>query len=58
MRALPTIPDTSSASSLNPATRLKHKLQHTNDLIVCPGVYDGLSARVAMKTGFETLYMV
>lgn len=44
--------------SLNPATRLKHKLRDTKDLIVCPGVYDGLSARVAQSVGFETLYMV
>ena len=44
--------------SLSPATRLKHKLQHTRDLIVCPGVYDGLSARIAQAVGFETLYMV
>lgn len=44
--------------SLSPATRLKYKLQHTTDLIVCPGVYDGLSARIAEAVGFETLYMV
>ncbi|KAI4166777.1 MAG: hypothetical protein LQ343_007759 [Gyalolechia ehrenbergii] len=43
--------------SLSPATRLKNKLRYTNDLIVCPGVYDGLSARVAQSVGFETLYM-
>ncbi|KAI4197309.1 MAG: hypothetical protein LQ348_002184 [Seirophora lacunosa] len=47
----------SAAHSLSPATRLKHKLQHTNGLIVCPGVYDGLSARIAQAVGFETLYM-
>ncbi|KAI4272668.1 MAG: hypothetical protein LQ337_005151 [Flavoplaca oasis] len=45
------------AHSLSPATRLKHKLQHSRDLIVCPGVYDGLSARIAQAAGFETLYM-
>ncbi|KAL8811133.1 MAG: hypothetical protein Q9200_002043 [Gallowayella weberi] len=45
------------AHSLSPATRLKHKLQHTKDLIVCPGVYDGLSARIAQAVGFETWYM-
>ncbi|KAL9002115.1 MAG: hypothetical protein Q9188_004936 [Gyalolechia gomerana] len=45
------------AHSLSPATRLKNKLRNTNDLIVCPGVYDGLSARVAQSVGFETLYM-
>ncbi|KAL8800636.1 MAG: hypothetical protein Q9182_005049 [Xanthomendoza sp. 2 TL-2023] len=45
------------AYSLSPATRLKHKLQHTKDLIVCPGVYDGLSARIAQAVGFKTWYM-
>ena len=44
--------------SISPATRLKHKIHHTKDMIVCPGVYDGLSARIAMRVGFETLYMV
>ena len=40
------------------ATRLKHMLNNTNDLIICPGVYDGLSARAAMEVGFDALYMV
>ncbi|KAI4267745.1 MAG: hypothetical protein L6R38_008117 [Xanthoria sp. 2 TBL-2021] len=43
--------------SLSPAARLKHKLRYSRDLIVCPGVYDGLSARIAQSVGFETLYM-
>ena len=41
------------------ATRLRRKLEDTNDMIVCPGVYDGFSARVAMEVGgFDALYMV
>ncbi|KAL8698949.1 MAG: hypothetical protein Q9224_001620, partial [Gallowayella concinna] len=48
---------TALTPSLSPATRLKHKLQHNKDLIVCPGVYDGLSARIAQTVGFETMYM-
>ncbi|KAL8985897.1 MAG: hypothetical protein Q9177_004315, partial [Variospora cf. flavescens] len=46
-----------SIHSLSPATRLKHKLHCSNELIVCPGVYDGLSARIAQAVGFKTLYM-
>ncbi|KAL8649337.1 MAG: hypothetical protein Q9210_004459 [Variospora velana] len=46
-----------STHSLSPATRLKHKLQYSKELIVCPGVYDGLSGRIAQAVGFETLYM-
>ena len=48
----------SPSTSLSPATRLKHRLQKETGLMVCPGVYDGLSARIAMDVGFETLYMV
>ena len=43
---------------LYPATRLKRQLENTKDLIVCPGVYDGFSARIALATGFDALYMV
>ena len=43
---------------LSPATVLKHRLQNTKDLIVCPGVYDGFSARIALSVGFDALYMV
>ena len=40
------------------ASKLRRMLRDTKDLIVCPGVYDGLSARVAMELGFKGLYMV
>lgn len=40
------------------ATKLRKMLFETNELIVCPGVYDGLSARTAMELGFSALYMV
>ena len=46
------------AKSLSPAAMLKQRLQKTNDLIVCPGVYDGFSARIALQVGFDALYMV
>ena len=42
----------------SPATKLKHILQDTKKLIVCPGVYDGFSARIALSVGFEAMYMV
>ena len=41
-----------------PATKLKRRLENTKDLIVCPGVYDGFSARIAISVGFDALYMV
>lgn len=40
------------------ATKLRKMLFETNELIVCPGVYDGLSARTAIELGFNALYMV
>ncbi|KAA8646336.1 hypothetical protein EYZ11_013033 [Aspergillus tanneri] len=39
------------------ASKLRRMLRETNDLIVCPGVYDGLSARIAMQIGFKAMYM-
>ena len=53
----------SSASGIfddiwSPATKLKRRLEDTKDLIVCPGVYDGFSARIALSVGFEAMYMV
>ena len=42
----------------SPATKLKRRLEDTQDLIVCPGVYDGFSARIALSVGFDAMYMV
>lgn len=42
----------------SPATKLKRRLADTKELIVCPGVYDGFSARIALSVGFDTMYMV
>lgn len=51
---LSTIPGTKVPAS----TRLQKMIHETDKLIVCPGVYDGLSARTAMEVGFDGLYMV
>ncbi|KAE9372866.1 carboxyphosphonoenolpyruvate mutase [Stipitochalara longipes BDJ] len=37
--------------------RLRALLADTSKIIVCPGVYDGLTARIALNAGFECLYM-
>ncbi|KAI5917109.1 putative carboxyphosphonoenolpyruvate phosphonomutase [Camillea tinctor] len=39
------------------AKKLRRMLLDTDELIVCPGVYDGLSARTAMELGFNAMYM-
>lgn len=40
------------------ATKLRKMIFESNEIIVCPGVYDGLSARTAIETGFNAMYMV
>lgn len=50
-----------SAEVLEPvsgATKLRKMILETKELIVCPGVYDGLSARTAIELGFDAMYMV
>lgn len=47
-----------TSSPISGATKLQQKVRETNNLIVCPGVYDGLSARIALSLGFEAMYMV
>lgn len=47
-----------SMQMLTGASKLRHQLLESNDLIVCPGVYDGLSARIAIQLGFKAMYMV
>jgi 2-methylisocitrate lyase-like PEP mutase family enzyme len=42
----------------HPATVLRRKLEDPNGFVLAPGVYDGLSARVALEVGFDALYMV
>lgn len=46
------------APRVSGATKLKKMLDETDELIVCPGVYDGVSARVALSCGFSAMYMV
>jgi 2-methylisocitrate lyase-like PEP mutase family enzyme len=38
--------------------RLRELLADENKIIVCPGVFDGLTARFALSEGFDALYMV
>lgn len=40
------------------AAKLRAQLAEKDSIIVCPGVQDGLSARVCLDEGFENLYMV
>jgi 2-methylisocitrate lyase-like PEP mutase family enzyme len=40
----------------SPAAQLRHLLAQ-DDVVVAPGVYDGISARMALKTGHKALYV-
>ena len=44
-------------SSPTAATRLRELLADTSKILVCPGVYDGFTARIALQEGFACLYM-
>ncbi|KAH8660472.1 Pyruvate/Phosphoenolpyruvate kinase-like domain-containing protein [Xylariales sp. PMI_506] len=39
------------------AGRLRTLLNRSGQITVCPGVYDGLTARIALRQGFGCLYM-
>ncbi|KAI0843535.1 Phosphoenolpyruvate/pyruvate domain-containing protein [Hypoxylon sp. FL0890] len=39
------------------ATKLRQMLADPDKIVVCPGVHDGLTARVALNVGFDALYM-
>lgn len=40
------------------AKRLRQMLSDPSKTIVAPGVYDGITARLALAQGFDCLYMV
>jgi 2-methylisocitrate lyase-like PEP mutase family enzyme len=55
----PNISDNSmSTPPIRSSTILRRLLQDSNQLpLACPGVYDGLTARLALSNGFQGLYM-
>jgi 2-methylisocitrate lyase-like PEP mutase family enzyme len=40
------------------ASKLRALLAKEDDIVVCPGVFDGFTARLALNSGFKILYMV
>jgi len=51
------IAEPKQASFLPASTRLRNMINKGDRLIICPGVYDGFSARIAMSLPFPALYM-
>ena len=47
-----------SLKPLTGAQRLRELLKDPSRLVLCPGVFDGLTARLAMSVGFDAIYMV
>lgn len=44
--------------SLTAVQKLRNMLADPEKFIACPGVYDGLTARIALREGVDCLYMV
>lgn len=40
------------------AKRLRELLKQEGKIVLAPGVFDGFTARLALATGFDALYMV
>jgi len=57
----PSTPDSASLFTQSqydhPATKLRRAFEDPNGFILAPGVYDGISAHVALEAGFEAMYM-
>ncbi|OAA57991.1 Pyruvate/Phosphoenolpyruvate kinase [Niveomyces insectorum RCEF 264] len=41
---------------LKPSTRLRQLIAREGKVLQCPGVYDGICARIAIEQGFEAMY--
>ena len=54
----PRAPKNGHISNVDSATKFRSLLDTSNEILMCPGVYDGMSARVALSVGFDALYMV
>jgi methylisocitrate lyase len=50
--------DGHSAQREGAAQKLRRMIENSQDIILCPGVYDGFSARIALSVGFDAFYMV
>lgn len=45
-------------SSFPAVAKLRQRLADESQIIICPGIYDGFTARIALQEGFDALYMV
>jgi hypothetical protein len=47
-----------ASTTILAATKLRRIVEDPNAFLMCPGVYDGYSARIALQVGFDGIYMV
>lgn len=47
-----------ACAPLTAASRLREMLKDPSKVVVCPGVFDGLTARLALAAGYDAMYMV
>ena len=52
------VPKNRTIRPLTAAEKLRGLLTKKDSILLCPGVYDGLTARIALQAGFNCLYMV
>ncbi|KAK5046225.1 hypothetical protein LTR84_008368 [Exophiala bonariae] len=54
---IPSSQETPKAAGQTAAATLRQQLRQTGKIVMAPGVYDGLSARLALNEDFNCLYM-
>jgi hypothetical protein len=47
-----------ASAPISAATKLRRIVEDPDAFLMCPGVYDGYSARIALQVGFDGMYMV
>lgn len=55
---MPNMPSQGEETRLTVSAKLRAKLADPGSIVVGPGVYDGITARIALRAGFDCLYMV
>jgi 2-methylisocitrate lyase-like PEP mutase family enzyme len=51
-------PSAPNQQDLSAPEKLRAIVEDPNGFLLAPGVYDGVSARIALEVGFDSLYMV
>jgi 2-methylisocitrate lyase-like PEP mutase family enzyme len=52
------VPQSNGERPVTAVQRLRNMLKDPEKFLACPGVYDGFTARIALREGVDCLYMV